>query len=97
MTLEDEQSDTQAEWEAACTERLGAGESCGGYVAVSARAHACRPQEQRRTVAPVPATFLSCYQSSHYSLLKLKLIDLSLYELTVSFPGWAPFNIWKKL
>ena len=51
----------------------------------------------RACVAPVPATFLSCYRFSHYSLLKLKFRDLSLYELTVSFPGWAPFNIWKKL
>ena len=30
MTLEDEQSDRQAEWEVACTERLGAGVSCMG-------------------------------------------------------------------
>ena len=44
-------------------------------------------------LAPVLATFFSCYRFFHYSFLKVKFTYLFLCELTVSFPGWAPFSI----
>ena len=61
MTLEDEQSDRQAEWEAACTERLGAGVSCVGQVAVSARVHAW-PQS-RLPSSPVTGSLITVSSS----------------------------------